>query len=67
MPLDTGLLDKCEFQIIAMLKLKMQVMTTESLSLARAQRRNRNTLENIFTCWKKYRQTITFVAQLGTF
>ena len=36
-PLDTGLLDKWEFQIISMLKLKLQDITAESISLARAQ------------------------------
>jgi hypothetical protein len=47
-PLDKGLLDKWKFQIIVMLKLEMQYMTNESLSLAGAQRRNRNNLEFFF-------------------
>ena len=48
MPLDTGLLDKWEFKIISVLKLKLQDMTAESLSLAGAQRMNRNTVENFY-------------------
>jgi hypothetical protein len=38
----TGLLEKWDFQIISMMKLKLQDMAAESLSLARDQRMNRN-------------------------
>ena len=38
----TGLLQKWEFQIISMMKLKLQDMTAESLSVTGAQRANRN-------------------------
>jgi hypothetical protein len=45
--LHTGLLEKMEFQVIALVKLKLQDETAENLSLARAPRMNRNTLEHI--------------------
>jgi hypothetical protein len=45
--LHTDLLAKMEFQVIALVKLKLQGMTAENLSLARVPRMNRNKLEHI--------------------
>jgi hypothetical protein len=52
-PLDIGLLDKWEFQIISVLKLKLQSMIAESLSLARAQRMNQNNVGKFFYLLEK--------------
>jgi hypothetical protein len=41
-PLHTGLLGQWDFQIISMMKLEVQDMAAESLSLARNQRMNPN-------------------------
>jgi hypothetical protein len=43
MPMHKGLQEKLEFQIASVLKLKLQDMTAESLSLARVERMNWNT------------------------
>ena len=43
MPMRTCLQEKLEFQIVSVLKLKLQDMTTESLSLAGVERMNWNT------------------------
>jgi hypothetical protein len=48
----TRLLEKWEFQIISMIKLKMQDITAEIPSLARAERTNQNPLGTILTCWR---------------
>jgi hypothetical protein len=42
-PLHTGLLEKWGFQIMSVMKLKLQDMTAESLSATRTQRMNRDT------------------------
>jgi hypothetical protein len=47
------LLEKWELQIISKIKLKQQYMTAESLSLARAQRMNRNTVGTYFNVLEK--------------
>jgi len=51
--LHTGLLEKCEFQIISEIKLKLQVMSSESRSLARDQRMNRSTVGIFFNMLEK--------------
>jgi len=66
-PLRTGWLEKWEFQIISMMKLKAQVVNAESLSLARAQRMNQNIFGISLTRWRKQRPKITFLTHLGTF
>jgi hypothetical protein len=51
--LHTGLLEKWEFQIISVMQLKLPDMIVEILSLARAQRMNRNTAVTFSTRWRK--------------
>jgi hypothetical protein len=49
----TGLLEKWEFQIISKMKLKLQDMSSESRSLARDKRMNRNTVGIFFNMLEK--------------
>jgi hypothetical protein len=65
MPMHTGFLEKCEFKIISVMKLKLQDMTAQSLSLIGAPRINRNIFETFFlTFWRKDRLTIAFLTHL---
>jgi hypothetical protein len=52
-PLCTGLLEKMELHVISLVKLKLLDKTAESLSLARAQRMNRNTVGRNFNMLEK--------------
>jgi hypothetical protein len=49
----TGLLETKEFQIISMMKLKVQDTTAGSLSLATAQRMNLNNVGKLFNLLEK--------------
>jgi hypothetical protein len=53
MSLHKGFLEKWEFQIISVMKLKLQDMTAESLSLTGALRINRNIFGNLFNILAK--------------
>jgi hypothetical protein len=52
-PLHRGWLEKQEFEIISVMKLKVQYITAESLCLARAQRMNLNTVGTLFNVLEK--------------
>jgi len=53
MPLHIALHEQLEFQIVSVLKLKLQDMTAGSLSLAGVERMNWNTLEHSVTGLRK--------------
>jgi len=48
-------------------KLKLQDVAAESLIAAGVQRMNQNNGEHFSSCWRKYRQKITFLTHLETF
>jgi hypothetical protein len=52
-PLHTGLLEKYEFQIISMMKQKLQKMSAENLSLFGVQRKKGNTAGTFFNMPEK--------------
>ena len=52
-PLHTSLLEKLDFQMMSVWKLKLQDMAAESLIAAGAQRMNQNNVEHFLTCWRK--------------
>jgi hypothetical protein len=53
MPLHIGLQEKLEFQLASVLKLKLQGMTAESLSLAGVERMNWNTFGTFWNMLEK--------------
>jgi len=66
-PLDTRLLKKWEFQIISVMTPKLQDMTAESLSRARAQRINRNTAGTFLNALEKVAIENKFLTHRGIF